>query len=97
MSLSKQAVAELAQSIRECRVMAVAHAEGRASGVYPCMVGGLESTIAHFIQQQGRDSTEVKAAFAHEPTADELNAYQERQARWKADYAARKAATGSAA
>ena len=95
MSLSKQAVADLAKEIRDARVMAFAYAEGDRSSVYPCFVGALESTIAHFVQSQGKDSTEIRAAFDYVPTVDEVRERQERHARWRAEYAARQSAARS--
>jgi len=97
MSLSKQAVADLAQAIRESRVLATAHCQDDRSSRYACFLGALESTIAHFIQKRGRDSTDVKAAFEYEPTAEEVREYLERRAKWQAEYEARKAAELSAA
>lgn len=96
MSLSKQAVADLAREIKDCRVMAFANADGDRSRMYPCFVGGLEATIGHFIEKQLKDSTEVRAAFDYEPTPEEVRAYQDRQAKWRADYAARMAAATTA-
>lgn len=95
MSLTKKAVADLAQNIREARVIAFAHADGDSGSKYACFVGALESTIAHFIQKHMRDSTEVRAAFSYEPTADEVRDYQAQQAKWRADYEARKAAAAN--
>ncbi|RZL40144.1 MAG: hypothetical protein EOP35_01680 [Rubrivivax sp.] len=97
MSLTKQSVADLAKSIRDCRVMAVANADGERRYVNAGFVGGLESTIAHFVQQQKQDSTEVRDAFSYEPTPEELAAYRERQAQWHAEYLARKADVASGA
>lgn len=96
MSLSKQAVADLAKEIRDARVIAAAYANGDSGSRYACFVGALESTIAHFVQQQKQDATEVRAAFEYMPTGEEVRAYQERQAKWRSEYEARKAAAGSA-
>ena len=97
MSLSKQAVADLAKEIRDARIMAFAYAEGERSMVYPCFVGALESTLASFVQQHKQDSTEIRAAFDYVPTDEEVRERQERHAKWRADYEARKASEGRVA
>lgn len=92
MSLSKQAVAELAQSIRASRVAAVAYCKGNRSDERSFFLGALQTTVAQLVEKQRCDSTEVRAAFEYEPTAEEVRAHSERWAKWQADYEARKAA-----
>lgn len=96
MSLSKKSVADLAQQIRESRVTAFAYAKGDGDSIYPYLVGALQATIAHMVQQQGHDSTEVSAAFEYQPSDDEMREYLAERDKWRADYEARKAAASTA-
>lgn len=89
MSLSKKSVAELAQEIRRCRVMAQSIAGANSSSIYACFVGGLEAVFGHFVEKHGKDSTEVRQAFEYQPTADEVREYQEQRERRNAEYADR--------
>lgn len=98
MSLSKQAIANLAKAIRDCRVLATAHCPDAGASRYVFFLGALETTVSQFVQEQGGDSTEVSAAFEYEPSDEEVRAYLESRARWQAEHDERKASsTGSAA